>query len=367
MNNRYIIVTALTLIVVIAAVIVSQQRAPQTSMEKTRLFPELTGKINDVSELVIHDGQTTLTVHRVSGKWSIAEADDYPALVDKVKQTVVAVSDLQVVAEKTSNPDLYKRLGVEDPDSLGATSHLLTLTADGDELTTLIAGETRRSKSASSAPGLYVRIPGQQQALLVEGRLTVSTDIIQWIKRDIINIEGDRVNSVHVQAAGKPEVILKKDGLADDLVLQNIPEGKEQQSEYLVSRMGTVLENIFVDGVRKEDSIDFTRPDSNIDVTTFDGLTANVRVMKSGEYTYALFSFAAETGRMAGADGAEEEAGENDTEEEVEVTPEQEAETLNKLVQGWAYQLSTSKAELFNQSLSNLIRDPESEDAEGIE
>ena len=367
MNNRYIIVTALTLIVVIAAVIVSQQRAPQTSMEKTRLFPELTGKINDVSELVIHDGQTTLTVHRVSGIWSIAEADDYPALVDKVKQTVVAVSDLQVVAEKTSNPDLYKRLGVEDPDSLGATSHLLTLTADGDELATLIAGETRRSKSASSAPGLYVRIPGQQQTLLVEGRLTVSTDIIQWIKRDIINIEGDRVNSVHVQAAGKPEVILKKDGLADDLVLQNIPEGKEQQSEYLASRMGTVMENIFVDGVRKEDSIDFTRPDSNIDVTTFDGLTAKVKVMKSGEHTYALFSFAAETGRMAGADGAEEEAGENDAEEEVEVTPEQEAETLNKLVQGWAYQLSTSKAELFNQSLSNLIRDPESEDAEGIE
>ena len=368
MNNRHIIVTALTLIVVIAAVIVSQQRAPQTSMEKTRLFPELTGKINDVSELVIHDGQTTLTVHRVSGKWSIAEADDYPALVDKVKQTVLAVSDLQVVAEKTSNPDLYKRLGVEDPDSLGATSHLLTLTADGDELATLIAGETRRSKSASSAPGLYVRIPGQQQALLVEGRLTVSTDIIQWIKRDIINIEGDRVNRVHIQPADRPEAILKKDGPADDLVLQNIPEGKEQQSEYLVSRMATVLENIFVDGVRKEDSIDSTRPDAIIDVTTFDGLTANVRVMKSGEHTYALFSFAAETDRTAGADGADEGAGDNEAEEEeVEVTPDQEAETLNKLVQGWAYQLSTSKAELFNQSLSDLIRDPETEAAEDAE
>ena len=367
MKNRYIILTALTLIVVIAAVIVSQQRAPQTSKEKTSLFPGLSQRINDVNELLIHDGQTTLTVHRVSGKWSIAEADDYPALVDKVKQTVLAVSGLQVVAEKTNNPDLYKRLGVEDPDSLGATSHLLTLNADGDELATLIAGETRRSKSASSAPGLYVRIPGRQQALLVDGRLTVSTDIIQWIKRDIIDIEGDRVNSVHIQPADRPEAILKKDGPADDLVLQNIPEGKEQQSEYLVSRMGTVLENIFVDGVRSEDSIDSTRPDAIIDVTTFDGLTANVRVMKSGEHTYAQFTFAADTDRMAGSDGADEEAGENDAEEEVEVTPEQEAETLNKLVQGWVYRLSTSKAELFNQSLSDLVRDPETEAAEDAE
>ena len=365
MKNRYIILTALTLIVVIAAVIVSQQRAPQTSKEKTSLFPGLSQRINDVDELLVHDGQTTLTVHRVAGKWSIAEADDYPALVDKVKQTVLAVSGLQVVAEKTNNPDLYKRLGVEDPDSLGATSHLLTLNADGDELATLIAGQARRSKSASSAPGLYVRIPGQQQALLVEGRLTVSADIIQWIKRDIINIEGDRVNSVHIQPADRREAILKKDGPADDLELQNIPEGKEQQSEYLVSRMGTVLENIFVDGVRKVDSIDSTRPASIVDVTTFDGLTANVRVMKSGEHTYAQFSFAAD--RRAGTDRADEEAGENDAEEEVEVTPEQEAETLNKLVQGWAYRLSTSKAELFNQSLSDLVRDPETEAAEDAE
>ena len=132
--------------------------------------------------------------------------------------------------------------------------------------------------------------------------------------------------------------------------------------------MATVLENIFVDGVRKEDSIDSTRPDAIIDVTTFDGLTANVRVMKSGEHTYALFSFAAETDRTAGADGADEGDGDNEAEEEeVEVTPDQEAETLNKLVQGWAYQLSTSKAELFNQSLSDLIRDPETEAAEDAE
>ena len=55
MRARYIIVTALTLVVVIAAVIVSQQRAPQTSREKTRLFPELAEKINDVSELIIRD------------------------------------------------------------------------------------------------------------------------------------------------------------------------------------------------------------------------------------------------------------------------------------------------------------------------
>ena len=111
MNNRHIIVAVLTVIVVAAAIYVSQQRAPQTSREKTALFPELAERVNDVSELVVRDGQSALTVRRVSDNWSIAEADNYPALVDKVKQTVLAASDLRVIAEKTDNPDLYKRLG----------------------------------------------------------------------------------------------------------------------------------------------------------------------------------------------------------------------------------------------------------------
>ena len=365
MNKRRVIVIALTLIVVIVAVIVSYQRAPQTSREKPRLFPELAERINDVSRLIIRDGETSLTIHRKAGKWSIAEADDYPALVDDVKQTVLAVSDLHVVAEKTSNPDLYKRLGVEDPDSQGATSDVLTLISAEDELAELIIGKTRRSKSASSAPGLYVRIPGQQQALLVAGRLTVSTDMVQWIKRDVINIEGDRVSAVHVQPAGKPAVLLEKDSPGDNLVLQNIPKDKEQQSDYLISRMATLLENTFVDGVRKEDGIDFASPDSVINITTFDGLTANVEVVNSGEHTYARFSFAAQSERPVSDETADESSAEADAEGEIKATPEQEAETLNNLVAGWAYQLSTSKAELFNQSLSDLVRDPESDVAEG--
>lgn len=361
MDNRRVIIIALTVIVVIAAVIVSQHRAPQTSREKTRLFPELAEKINDVSELVIRDSETTLTVQRVSGKWGIAEADGYPALVDDVKQAVLAVSDLEIVSEKTSNPDLYERLGVEDPDSKGATSHLLTLKSNGEELAQLIVGKTRRSKSASSAPGLYVRLPGKQRALLAEGRLAVSADIIQWIKRDIINIEGDRVRTVHIQPTGAQEASLERNDPGDDLTLQNIPEGKEQQSEYLISRMATILENIYVDGVKKEDGINFAGPDSIINVTTFDGLEADIEVVESGDHTYARFSFAAQDGGAVNEETANEVSTETGINEELKVTPEQEAETLNRLVEGWAYRLSTSKAELFNQSLSDLVREPESE------
>ena len=360
MKNRYAIGVALTVIVVVAAVLVSQQRAPQTSREKATLFPELAGRINDVNELVIRDAQNTLTVQLVSDDWGIAEADHYPALVDKVKETVLAVSDLKVIAEKTDNPDLYERLGVEDIDGQGATSTRLTLSGAGEEpLAALIVGNTRRSKSAAGAPGLYVRIAEQQQALLVAGRLSVSADIIDWIKRDIINIERNRVNTVRVQPAGGTGVLLNRDENTDDLALQDIPDGKEQQSEYLLSRMATMLENIYVDGVRKQDNIDFSTLAATVVVTTFDGLTANIEVVESGEEFYARFSFAAEKTATANAETTDETTADSDAGEEMKPTPAQEAEALNKLLRGWAYQLSTSKAELYTRTLEDLVREPE--------
>ena len=369
MNNRHILVIVLTVIVVIAAVLVSQHRAPRTSTEKIALFPALAERINEVSELRVRDGQTTLTVRRVSGNWRVAEADNYPALLGKVKQTVLAVSGLRVIAEKTDNPDLYERLGVEDPDSKGATSRLLTLSDAGGQLAELVVGSTRHSKSALGAPGLYVRIPAQRQALLVEGRLAVSAEPSDWIKRDIINIEADRVNSVRLRPAAGTEVLLNREKPADGLVLQNLPEGREQASEYLVGRMATMLENIFVEGVKKAGNIDFSSPGAVIEVTTFDGLAARVEVAKSAQHSYATFSFAVQE---AGTDRGSTEANQDETAteaetatgEETSLTPGQEAESLNSLVQGWAYRLSSSKAELYNQTLSDLVRDPASEDAE---
>ncbi len=361
MNNRHKIIIVLTVIVAVAAALVSQQRAPQTNREKTTLFPGFAERINDISELVVRDAQSTLTIRRVADSWSIAEADDYPALVDKIKQIALAVSNLLVIAEKTDNPDLYKRLGVEAPDSKGATSHLLRLASNGDVLAELVVGNTRRSKSAASAPGLYVRIPDQQQTLLVEGRLSVSADIIDWIKRDIIDIEGERVKAVRIRPADGVELVLNRDKLADDLTLLDIPEGKEQESEYLIGRMASILENIFVEGVRKENSFDFSRSDSIIEVTTFDGLTAKIEVVKSGEQSYARFSFGAQAARPVSAETVDEASAETSMEEANKQTPEQEAEILNSLVQGWAYLLSASKAELYNQTLSDLVRDPVTE------
>lgn len=389
MGNRNLAFIAVTVVAVVAAVVISQQRAPQTSKETSLLFPDLAAKVNEVSELQVRDALSELTVRRVSGTWRVAEGDDYPALVDKVKQTVVGAADLRVVAEKTQNPDLHKRLGVEDPEGKGAESHLLTLKSDGEELASFIRGKARRSQSPSRSPGFYARLPGQPQALLVEGGVEISTDVAEWIERDIVDIEGVEVSDIRLSHREGPEVILKRETPEDDLVVQNIPEGKEQESEYAIVRLAGLMANIYVNGVKRADRFASAAPATSIEVKTFDGLLATAQVYVEDEKTYAQFSFAAalevpEEGAEAEVAGSGEggaEAGETEGVEggapssevagagddgieagdegaEDAMTPAERAKALNALTAGWAYQLSDSKAELFTKPQSELVRDP---------
>lgn len=404
MGNRNLVFIAVTVAAVVAAVAISQQRAPQTRKETPLLFPDLAAKVNEVNELQIRDALSELTVRRVSGAWRVAEGDDYPALIDKVKQTVVGAAALRIVAEKTQNPDLHKRLGVEDPEGKGAESRLLTLKSDGEELASFIMGKARRSQSPSHSPGFYVRLPGQPQALLVEGAVEIGTDVAEWIKRDIVDIEGVEVSDIRLSHREGPEVILKRSTPEDDLALQNIPAGKEQESEYAIVRLAGLMANMYVNGVKRADRFASAAPTTNIEVKTFDGLLATAQVYVEDGNTYAQFSFAAapevaeagdggakagetepaEESGVAGAgdDGAEAgdevaepgdggtEAGETEPAEESEVagagddgaedamTPAERAQALNDLTTGWAYQLPDSKAELFTKPQSELVRDP---------
>ena len=234
------------------------------------------------------------------------------------------------------------------------------------------------SQSPSHSPGFYARLPGQAQALLVEGGLEISADVAEWIKRDIVDIEGVEVSDIRISHREGPEVILKRATPEDDLVLQNIPAGKEQESEYAIVRLAGLMANMYVNGVKRADRFDSAAPEANIEVQTFDGLLATAQVHSEDGKTYAQFSFAAapeaaeagdggaeagDGGTEAGDDSAEAadggaEAGDEGAEDAP--TPAEKAQALNALTAGWAYQLSDSKAELFTKPQSELVRDPPS-------
>mgnify|MGYP003334311045 CR=1 FL=1 len=150
-KNSIMILAVITVAVILAAGITARLRAPHSTVDKAFLFPGLADRINDVARIVINNNRRTLLLEQQQDQWVVASADNYPALINKVRQTVVGTADLRIVDQKTDNPDFYPRLGVEDPQTDDAQSQLLTLTDKDRKSTRLNSSHMSESRMPSSA------------------------------------------------------------------------------------------------------------------------------------------------------------------------------------------------------------------------
>lgn len=290
-KSRLLILAILTVAVAVAAGITAKLRAPKVNVSKELLFPVLAERINDVSRIKIQGDRRFVELEKSGDNWVIVNADNYPALFNKVRQTVISLSQLRVLEKKTENPEFYDRLGVENPLSEDTPALLLTLEdTAGKELASLIVGKPRQS--SGSNPGLYVRRPEQPHALLVEGRLDLSAEKRDWFDQNLINIPSGRVSKIRIQHPGNDTVSMYKTGRQQpDFELEGTSANEKSVTRILLNRIATGLEELRADDVRAADKFKFPEDTTVTTVTTFDGLIVNVRLAEVDDSHYARFSF----------------------------------------------------------------------------
>jgi len=357
-SNKLIIFAIITIVAILAATMMSRHRAPETSVHKQTLFPKLLDKVNDVTSVSLKKQDKSLNLVRKDGQWAIQEADNYPADFAKIRETVIAVAELETQAEKTSNPELYKRLGVEDPSATTASSLQLSLSGvDGTLLASIIVGKNRLSKSSSDNPGLYVRLPDAKTALLVGGRLDVSTDVKDWFKSELFDINASRIRIIQIDHVDGSVVKLGREKNVDEFNLEDLPKGMQMQSSVIISRMGTMLEDLRADNVVSANRL-AKADQTTTTIHTFDGLIITINSAESGGINYSSFGFAVDenVAKKAGNEHAEKDkTGEDDKSD-----PVKQAETLNKIMSGWAYAMPSFKYELFTNTMDKLSKKPDS-------
>ena len=372
--RNLVIFAVVTVLALGAAILATRMRAPAGEVEKPLLFPDLRARANDVQELQVQGHDRTITLARQGDKWMLREADGYPALIDKVRDTVVSVADLRKLAEKTSNQKMFKRLGVEDLKETGSNSMLLQLKdARGANLATLIVGRPRRSTSRAEPPALYVRQPDAGNALLVEGRIDVSTDMGNWLNRDLFDIAPDRVQSIQVVHADGASIKMMRESKGADLVLADVPSGKEAQSSVVLSRMGTVLETFFLESARAAGNVTLPADATTITVRTFDGLVATFVSARIDDKPMTRISFAYEAPAAAAAKETQEPGAPAAETAKAAPAPEPaavvpattpaadvkgEVEKYNTAVKDWVFQVPQFKFELLTRRMEELVRDP---------
>ena len=104
-------------ILVVTLVVLESGENGESPASGALLFPDLRAMVNDVDHLTItKSGVEPIALEKVSGEWRVAARDGYAADMSDVRAVLLAMTEAKILEEKTANPEMYERLGVQGPD-----------------------------------------------------------------------------------------------------------------------------------------------------------------------------------------------------------------------------------------------------------
>jgi hypothetical protein len=267
-RQRFIGLLVAALVAICGALYLSTQRNLPRDPHGLPLLPSLAGEMNTVNSLSVRKGgaKPTVTVHKQGEQWTVAERAEYPADVPKLRKLLLALSDAKIREEKTSNPENYSIIGVEDPAQPGATGAQIELTAQ-DGKHDLIVGK-------SAGEGNFVRRAGEKTSYIVEPGISVEAEPRYWIDTHLLDIAADKIQSVDTKpatgAAYSVHRVAAAAPTASKFVLEGVPSGRQAADSQTLAPSPTMLGNLAAEDVAAAGDIDFSKPSSTV-VTLADG------------------------------------------------------------------------------------------------
>jgi len=369
MNRKAFGLLILVAAILIALAVVSQNgvntRPIAGDSAGTQLLTGLSDELNGVSRISITGagGQQLVGLERADDEWTVQEAGGYPAERSKVNALLISLAEAKIVEEKTSNPDLHSRLGVEAIENPEAAGVEVTLLLESGERFDVILGDTYTSNQ------VYARRADDDQSVLIDRNPDVARDPGDWVVADIINLDSDRVQRVEItQASGERLVIRKETPGAANFAVDEIPEGRELQYAGVANVTANLLQNLRLDDVQPADD-ELTGPMVISEFWTFDGLVVTVTTTGVGDDAWLalrarfdtdqalLYSDTPDSDDLVAADPVEEA----DSVEAPEESARAEAESLNRRLADWRYRIPSYQLSQLTRRSEDLLKPPASE------
>ncbi|WP_144184053.1 DUF4340 domain-containing protein [Elioraea rosea] len=255
------------------------------------VFPGIAQRLANARSIEIrrHDG--TLSLAEKDGTWGLADRGGFPVRPERVRELFAGLAELRLVEERTGNPELFSRLGLEDVSVAGGTSQLLTVKdGQGQAIAEAILGR-RRIRTAGNLPeAIYIRRPGENRSFLAEGSLRADTDPLLWVEREILDIRRQRVATATTARAGaEPLRVERRSPDLEQAEMAGAPEGfRADQAK--IDDLPRALEYLTFNDVRPAASVASATALGEARFTTFDGITVTFRIVEAEEKRWALIA-----------------------------------------------------------------------------
>jgi hypothetical protein len=333
-----------------------------------KLVPTLADTIRQVTGLEIRQGEETVTLERAqNGTWSLKSRGGYPVDVTKVRTLLVGLGQAELIEPKTSKPDRYAALELEDPEQKGAKSRLVRLMgADGKAISEVVLGKRRPAGyGTGQSGGTYVRKPGDPQTWLSNVELDAPLATKDWVKTSVLALDTAKINRVNIEIPGEPPLKVErpqapapKDAKADapkaeakdakapewthppfeisKLAFVGFPaDGKKLKDASAAETLARAVASIDLEDARKPGAPQAGESANVVKVESADGLATTLRLRKEGDAHWLTVT-------VAGSEGDAKKT----------------AEEIAARTEGWEYKIPAWKADAILKKRADLIETP---------
>jgi hypothetical protein len=381
-SNKLIILVAVALAAIGLGIWVSSERASQEETSTASLFPDLKKTINDATAVRIFTAgdKQSVEIARKDSAWVVSERHGYPADDAKVRKLLLSLANAKLREEKTSNPENYASLNVEDV-SVEDASGIRVEVAGVQPPVNLIVG-----KPGTSLDTQYVRKAGEKESWLVDADFDTTSVPQDWLRKTLFEISADRIQLATVQAKGAKPYTAAKNAKADaDFSVAGLPKGKKLTSPSAANTLATALTGVALSDVQPAAEFEGS-PDVTATYQTFDGLVLEIKGWSKDDKRYlaglARFDGALADRFKASSHPADsKEASTQETEEAAMAKTDQpdaagtdkaegapkpsaatpnvaeEAKSLNEKLSGWVFEIPEYKYNAIFKPLDDLVAD----------
>jgi len=335
--------TILALLAVL--VFVPGEDAVEDSVVNTFLLPGMADRINDVDRVdIVTAGDTVVaTLTRTSTDWRLEQMGGYHADWPRLQKLLAGLAQAKVIEAKTDKPQYYQQLGVEDVSSPDADSVLIKL-GSGGVTTGVVIGHPAQGRA-----GQYVRLQNAAASALLDRKLDVSTELLDWADKRIIDINASEVAEVEiVHADGERVLITRISADQTDFDLAGLPPGREVQSSWSVNSFASSLSLLDMESVRPQKDVDWQAA-VRMRLLTFSGLEIMAEMVESdGQY---LLHLDADHPAALTVDYSNDEISQRAAEDVANRVDE-----INQRVNGWAYGIAKYKFEGMVKTQADILK-----------
>jgi hypothetical protein len=221
-NKKLAVLGILAVVMIVLAVLTnpSSKKVKVRSEGKAYLIQGLDP--SEIAKIVLGTGSDTITLKREGNRFLVVEKDDYPAKTDAINELITSCLDIKIIEMYTDDKQNHKALGVTEED---ARSVIKFFKADSSPLAGVIVG-----KNKEQGRGTFVRLVSDDKVYLSLSVPRANSNAMGYIDSSLLSIGSEDIESIQV-VSPKETYSIKRKASGNEIVLEDIPEGKKQKDD----------------------------------------------------------------------------------------------------------------------------------------